>query len=96
MVSCFQSSNYSLSFNPHKLNKKVCYIIFCSISNTFNVSSKRNISKILITIVIVILNGQNLSNNGVRGWHCSENKDKVMLEAIKVHGFIHALYLSIK
>lgn len=96
MVSCFQSSNYSLSFNPHKLSKKVCYIIFCSISNTFNVSSKRNISTIVITIIIVILNGQNFSNNGVCGWHHSETKDKAVLEAIKVHGYIHALYLSIK
>lgn len=96
MFSFFQSSNYSVGFNPYKLRKKVCYIIFCSISNTFNVSSKRNIPPILITIVIVILNGQIFSNNGVCGWHHSEIKDKVVLEAIKVHGYIHALYLSIK
>lgn len=76
--------------------KKSMLHYFYSISNTFNVSSKRNISPILITIVIVILNGQNFSNNGVCGWHHSEIKDKVVLEAIKVHGYIHALYFSIK
>lgn len=95
MISCFQSSNYSLGFNPYKLSKKVCYIIFCSISNAFKaVSSKINISTILITIVIVILNSQNFPNNGVCGWHHSETNDKVVLEVIKVMAIsMHFTYL---